>query len=168
MTSALHAPVEIRVSHTAPSYCFAFPVFVTPLLSSISRYGRLDILLNDDAPAAAARRRSTWMNFGLWDVEHGSTGAFSHACAALARAVADAANVPRRNDDSAKEEEEGEEEDGRHKRVASVAGGRGVSMIDLGCGCGDQLQLWAQEYNVQSVLACTPESKQVPVPHPTP
>jgi hypothetical protein len=108
------------------------------------------------------------MNFGLWDEEHSSCGTFSDACAALARAVADAANVPRRNDDFAKEEEEGGwEQVGRQKVTSSawVAGGRGVSMLDLGCGCGDQLQLWAQEYNVQRVLACTPERKQVAAQH---
>ncbi len=110
------------------------------------------------------------MNFGLWDEEHSSRSAFSDACAALARAVADAANVPRRNDDSAKEEEEGWEEQVGHQKVSSsawVAGRRGVSMLDLGCGCGDQLQLWAQEYNVKSVLACTPERKQVAAQHST-
>ncbi len=84
------------------------------------------------------------MNFGLW-LPHSASAGFSAACAALARAVADAARIPRRTGAA------GDAADARW----------GVSVVDLGCGCGDQLRLWAAEYRVRSISACTPERPQV-------
>lgn len=100
------------------------------------------------------------MNFGLWDVEQLSNS-FSAACAALARAVADAAGMPHRSEEASC--------DGEDDRFSGCSRGAGVNVLDLGCGCGDQLLLWAREYNVSSISACTPERKQVvPAPLPAP
>jgi hypothetical protein len=100
------------------------------------------------------------MNFGLWEIEQ-SSNSFSAACAALARAVADAAGMPHRSENDSCDVED--------DRLSGRRRGTGVSVLDLGCGCGDQLLLWAREYNVSSISACTPERKQVvPAPLPAP
>ena len=104
------------------------------------------------------------MNFGLWREDH-SSFAFPAACADLARAVADAASMPRRSDEIAKDEVQQElvQDDSAPQLTSHPegAGSTGVTVLDLGCGCGDQLQLWAREYRVQRISACTPELRQV-------
>lgn len=119
------------------------------------RYGRLDSLLNDDG--GDQRHRPTWMNFGLWgeELQHGR-GAFSSACAALARAVADKARMSRQKNTT----------DLDNTACAAVSGGAaacpcGAIVLDLGCGCGDQLQLWVREFGSRNIIACTPEQRQV-------
>jgi hypothetical protein len=97
------------------------------------------------------------MNFGLWgeELQHGR-GAFSSACAALARAVADKARMSRQKNTT----------DLDNTACAAVSGGAaacpcGAIVLDLGCGCGDQLQLWVREFGSRNIIACTPEQRQV-------
>lgn len=118
------------------------------------RYGRLDSILNNQDGGRDDGDRCTWMNFGLWGQPQSSRIAFSAACAALARSVADAAGMPLRTAEAVRESCLAP---GAH----AVAERVGSSVLDLGCGCGDQLPLWAAEYDVRSISACTPEQRQV-------
>jgi hypothetical protein len=90
------------------------------------------VCLNWGLEEGDASSSSTWFNFGLWRNDGGNADTFASAASALAEELGNRLHL---GDDD--------------------------TVLDVGCGCGDQLVKWVRKYNVRSVVGINDNSRQV-------